>query len=142
TLGYDHTSICGSSSNRNFALGSTTLSGPMFSGVNDLDDAFFDDAPSFRGAFGSTDWSDGWSEWAPQGVNYCGEFRMQDGGDNSLQLKPNPGHNVTYAVFNTEEAEKVEVSVLDKIDGKPIVTPSHSTGKGVQRMSIAVTGLR
>jgi len=36
---------------------------------NTIDDPFFDKV-SFRGAFGSSDWTDGWANWDPQNTNY------------------------------------------------------------------------
>jgi hypothetical protein len=53
-------------SNPNFAVTSgTAASGASFTGL----DSYFQ-AVSYRGAFGSTDWTDGWAEFNPQNKDY------------------------------------------------------------------------
>jgi hypothetical protein len=47
--------------------GAALLSGAEFSGP--LTDGFFDPVP-FRGAFGATDWTAGWTNWDPQHTSY------------------------------------------------------------------------
>lgn len=69
TLGYN-SSFCSnfcSSFTQNFTLGMTTLSSPNFSW--DTGSQF--SHPNYRGAFGSTDWTLGWTDWCPGSHNYC-----------------------------------------------------------------------
>ncbi|MDZ4794290.1 MAG: T9SS C-terminal target domain-containing protein [Bacteroidota bacterium] len=47
------------------AVGSPALSGTSFSGMN----AFFT-STSYRGAFGTTNWTNGWTNWDPQNAAY------------------------------------------------------------------------
>jgi hypothetical protein len=43
------------------------LSGANFDGLPE-----FFDRVEFKGAFGATDWTQGWAEWNPQFANYTG----------------------------------------------------------------------
>jgi hypothetical protein len=45
--------------------GSPALSGTSFTGMN----SFFT-STTFRGAFGTTNWTSGWCNWDPQNANY------------------------------------------------------------------------
>lgn len=69
TLGYN-SSFCAnfcSGFTQNFTLGMTTLSSPNYSW--DAGGQF--SHPNYRGAFGATDWTLGWTDWCPGNRNYC-----------------------------------------------------------------------
>lgn len=69
TLGYN-SSFCSnfcSGFSQNFTLGMTTLSSPNYSW--DTGGQF--SHPTYRGAFGATDWTLGWTDWCPGSHNYC-----------------------------------------------------------------------
>ncbi|MET3876448.1 hypothetical protein [Chitinophaga sp. OAE865] len=69
TLGYN-TSFCSnfcSSFTSNFTLGTTTLASPNYGW--DTGSGFAH--PSYRGAFGATDWTQGWTDWCAQNKIYC-----------------------------------------------------------------------
>lgn len=70
TLGYNATfcsNYCGAGFTQNFVLGATTLSPSNFTW--DTGSAF--SHPTYRGAFGATDFTGGWTQWCPQTVVYC-----------------------------------------------------------------------
>jgi hypothetical protein len=49
--------------------GSALLTGADYT-ATDLTSNFIDKTPAFRGAFGTTDWTDGWANWTPQSTVY------------------------------------------------------------------------
>ncbi|WP_316835020.1 hypothetical protein [Pedobacter nutrimenti] len=70
TLGYDGSfcsNYCAAGFSQNFILGTTSLSAPNYSW--DTSSAF--SQVNYRGAFGSTDFSQGWTGWCPQNTVYC-----------------------------------------------------------------------
>ncbi|MEZ2442770.1 hypothetical protein AB6805_13695 [Chitinophaga sp. RCC_12] len=69
TLGYN-TSFCStfcSGFSQNFTLGTTTLASANYSW--DIGGQF--SHPTYRGAFGATDWLQGWTDWCAQNKVYC-----------------------------------------------------------------------
>jgi len=69
TLGYN-SSFCAnfcSGFTQSFTLDMTTLSSPNYSW--DAGGQF--SHPNYRGAFGATDWTLGWTDWCPGNRNYC-----------------------------------------------------------------------
>jgi len=70
TLGYDSSfcsDFCAAGFSQNFVLGTTTLSSPNFTW--DTGSAF--SHPTYRGAFGSTDFTQSWTNWCAQNTSYC-----------------------------------------------------------------------
>jgi hypothetical protein len=70
TLGYDAAfcdNFCGSGFSSNFVLGTTTLSAPVYTW--DTGSAF--SHVTYRGAFGSTDFTQSWANWCAQSTAYC-----------------------------------------------------------------------
>jgi len=51
------------------ASGSPALTGAAFTNSN-LSDAFFDKTATYKGAFGTTDWTQSWCNWDPQNTKY------------------------------------------------------------------------
>lgn len=147
-LGYN-SSICndGCSSLPGFTLTTNNLRTPDYS-ADDLSDPFFDnsaDGINFRGAFGSTDWTLGWTEWCPQERSYsCNGLRAATSEEvNTLQIVPNPSNSTTYAVFNSKATGKVKLSILDKVTGQPLrVINAEITQAGEQRIAFNVAGLQ
>ena len=122
TLGYDNTSICGGSANPDFSLDlvTTDLDPASFS-PSDLSSGFT--SVGYRGAFGSTDWTDDWTNWAPLTTAYC-ESGLRKASDESGQLRlvPNPAHMQTAAVFTLKTAGVATISVVNNINGKTLFT--------------------
>lgn len=70
TLGYDSSfcgNYCASGFSQNFVLGGTTLLAANFGW--DTTSAFAH--PIYRGAFGSTSWTQGWTDMCSENTNYC-----------------------------------------------------------------------
>ena len=70
SLGYDASfcgNFCAAGFSPNLVLGATSLLAPVYSW--DTGSAFAH--PNYRGAFGSTDWTQGWIAPCPGDVNYC-----------------------------------------------------------------------
>ncbi len=49
-------------------------------GQNSIDNSFFEHV-AYRGAFGSTDWTSGWTNWTPQNTDYPATSVTIDAGD-------------------------------------------------------------
>jgi hypothetical protein len=142
-LGYSST-ICdnGCESTPGFTLGTTIMDGPDFTSP-ELSDSYFDPTANFRGAFGSNDWTIGWTNWCPQSTEYCGEGSRATGSENTLQLVPNPSSSTTYAVFNASVTGSVRISVLDKVSGQALRTvDAQVVTAGAQRIAFNVAGLQ
>lgn len=70
TLGYDASfcdNFCSAMFSSDFTLGTTSLSAPNFGW--DTGNRF--SHPTYRGAFGAADWTQGWTDWCPQDKVYC-----------------------------------------------------------------------
>lgn len=125
-----------------FVLSSNNLGAPDYTS-GDLAAAFFVKTGTFRGAFGGTDWTLGWTNWCPQATVYCngagaGALRTAS----PLQLIPNPSSGVTYAVFTAPKAGQARLAVLDKVTGQPLRSVTVAvTAAGEQRISFDASGL-
>lgn len=138
-------SLCGNfcSTRPNFAVSATTnVNGADFTS-GDLSSGF--DVVSYRGAFGTTDWTADWTAWCPQTVNYnCGTAPARPAANEAKVIfVPNPSNSTTYAVFNAEQTGKVRISILDKVTGKALRTVNSTIeAAGEQRVSFDASGLR
>lgn len=101
------------------------------------------DVVTYRGAFGATDWTIGWTAWCPQTVNYnCGTAPQKPAAP-KVTFVPNPSNSATYAVFNAEQTGKVRISILDKVSGKALRTVNSTIeAAGEQHVSFDASGLR
>lgn len=145
TLGYNNSSMCTSTTNPDFTLGtsSPTMDAPDYTAA-DLSPAFFDEL-AYRGAFGSTDWTNGWTEWDAQNVEYCDEERMgrSNNENGQLRLSPNPAAGRTIAYFETNTDGIVTVSVASALDGKVMIhLPKEQMIAGAHEVTIHTSGLR
>lgn len=69
-LGYNSSfcsNFCSGGFSQNFTLGTTTLASANYS----WDSGSQFSHPSYRGAFGATDWLQGWTDWCAQNKIYC-----------------------------------------------------------------------
>lgn len=89
--------------------GSPVLSGADFSASN-LDDTFFD-VVNFRGAFGGTDWSAGWTNWDPQNAGYTGIETPKT--ISAFNVYPNPMKTSSMLEFSLSESNDVNISITD-----------------------------
>lgn len=89
------------------AAGSPVLTGASFT---DLTDSFFE-VVTYRGAFGTTDWTLGWANWDPNNANYTAinEIKILNG----ISLYPNPMSTQSTLEFNLLEAGNVNIVITD-----------------------------
>ena len=89
------------------AAGSPVLTGASFA---DLTDSFFE-VVTYRGAFGTTDWTLGWAEWNPNNANYTfiNEIKNLTG----IGIYPNPMSSQSTLEFNLLEAGNVNIVITD-----------------------------
>ena len=151
TLGYS-ASICGtySSTPPTLLLGSNTLGSSDFPSGSDLDDAFFTSTSSKHGALNtSTDFTDGWAVWYPQGEEYCSQDANKSahttGVNNvnaatALTIAPNPVSGTTYAEFTSAQSGKVNITIVNSV-GQSVRTISREVSKGKQKLAISTDGL-
>ena len=117
------------------AAGSPVLSGASFA---DLSDPFFE-VVTFRGAFGSTDWTLGWANWDPNNEGYTSinEPAIISG----INVYPNPMSTQSILEFNMPETDNVNI-VITNLSGH-IVSHVMNTqmAAGHHSVEIANTGL-
>jgi hypothetical protein len=94
-------------------------SSPLQSGAafadSKLADAFFDRV-SFRGAFGTTDWTQGWTNWDPQNTPYLTGVNSQRKASDQVQalaVYPNPSNGPATLAFDLRRGATATVRVLD-----------------------------
>jgi len=97
---------------------------------------FFDEV-AFAGAFGNTDWSDGWTNWCPNSFpGNCSAQAPRMGsieeatGVSRLSVYPNPVSGATQVAFSLNEAAEVEISILNinGIEVKKIAKGTYAVG--------------
>lgn len=142
-LGYSNT-IC--SASPSFVLGTTDLPDAQFPGSTDLDDIFFNSGVQKRGAISGTDWT-GWKIWNEAAFTVCPENRMAPtgiknvgNGKTQLSVYPNPTNGIAYVEFNTENAGKVTVDVVNSL-GQVVRSINTNTAKGKQSIEVETGGL-
>lgn len=144
TLGYS-SSYCNSTPD--FLLGMNTLDVADFPLLSELDDNFFSSGIQKRGPLNiSTDWTS-WKIWNAQAFVVCPEERMAPTGianvGNSkaqLSVYPNPTNGIAYVAFNTENAGKVTVDVVNSL-GQVVRSINTNTAKGKQSIEVETGGL-
>jgi len=136
------TDFCMASPNFSLSTIGSDVSLPNFAPA-DLD-AFFDDV-TYRGAFGTTDWTDDWTDWCPGSTNYgCGTAPLRPSADaeTGVIFMPNPTNGTTYAVFTTEQTGTVRVLIMDKVSGKALrTTTAQVADAGQQKVAFNASGL-
>lgn len=125
-----------------FVLSTNNLGAPNYTAA-DLADAFFVKTGAFRGAFGSSDWTAGWTNWCPNATSYCAQGATAAKAAPALQLVPNPSNGTTYAVFNAVQVGKVRLVVTDKVTGAILRTVTAEVkAEGEQRIAFNAAGLQ
>ncbi len=76
-----------------------------------LSNSFFD-AVTFRGAFGSVDWTDGWANWTPESNNYILSVNSINS-ISSLEVFPNPIAENVNVNLNLESTESISIVIND-----------------------------
>ena len=85
-----------------------------FAGINaqNISNPFFDQV-LFRGAFGSTNWTEGWANWDPQNTNYAPANKIIPGGDISQNQVWKNSPLLKKADFTDQD---VNTAFFEKVD--------------------------
>lgn len=117
-------------SNPNFmpSAGSPALTGA----ATPPNDGFFDASGTFVGAFGSVDWTYGWTSWNPRGY-VLGVETIDDNIPASFELAqnfPNPFNPSTSINYHLPENGNVKIAVYDVLGNlvETIVNEFHTAG--------------
>ena len=116
---------------------SIALTGADFTNPN-LADGWFEQV-AFRGAFGTTDWTEGWANWNPQSEAYTGiEVVIEP---SSINIYPNPMNTSSTLELNLLESNEVNISITD-LSGRLIreVLNEHLAA-GMHRISLQLSEL-
>ena len=116
--------------------GSPLLSGADFN--NSRLDANFFQATTYRGAFGSADWTAGWANWDAQNAVYNTNTAVSNLSinNNSVQLSPNPSTGTTTLSYQANNNSTLNIYVTD-LSGKVVKTLfSGDVQKGTQTLNI------
>jgi len=101
--------------------GSPLLSGANFDNPR-LNASFFTPT-TFRGAFGTTDWTASWANWDPVNTSYetntSVENILQIVNSSSLQLLPNPSQGMSVLQFEVVNNSQLTINVSD-LSGKVV----------------------
>lgn len=95
----------------------------------------FFDAVTYRGAFGTTDWTTGWANWTPENNNYILSV------DNlssikGLEVYPNPVAEQVNLNFNMERTESISI-VINDLSGRAVTAASdHVLNAGVNHLTL------
>ncbi|MBP6401983.1 MAG: T9SS type A sorting domain-containing protein [Bacteroidia bacterium] len=95
---------------------SPLLSGADFSASNLLD-PFFEDV-TFRGAFGATDWTSGWTNFDCQNTDYTTGIKENEAVESAI-LFPNPIDASSQLSFELVNASTIDLNIMD-ISGKVV----------------------
>ncbi len=127
-----------------FTISSSDMLEPSYD-PDDLQDGFFTQA-DFRGGIQEDDWTAGWTEWCPFEADYCPELlqrSQKQNGSGKLNIAPNPANGSTYALFETLQTGKVQISILDNVSGQVLRTVNNNVSNtGAQRVEVPVSGLQ
>jgi hypothetical protein len=127
--------------------GSPVLTGAAFTNPK-LGAAYFDQTPTYRGAFGATNWMDGWANFG------CDTSAYTDGigpeinvGMNDIvsditfmEVYPNPAQNETNITFNLIKNNNVSFSISD-LSGKVLIHGTKNTQVGRNQLTINTSTL-
>ena len=91
-------------------MGSSVLFGADFLSTR-LTNTFFD-AVTYRGAFGSIDWTSGWANWTPETNNYILSVNSINS-ISSFEVYPNPVSDVVNVKFNLNKNESITYVIKD-----------------------------
>lgn len=127
--------------------GSPVLTGAAFTNPK-LGAAYFDQTPTYRGAFGATNWMDGWANFG------CDTSAYTDGigpiipeGINNIvnnislmEVYPNPAQNETTIGFNLIQNENVTLTVSD-LSGKVLIHNTKNLQVGRNHLTVNTSSL-
>lgn len=138
-------SYCGSGNRPTFVLTTNNMLPPDFDADALADNFFIKMGIGYRGALGSTDWTENWTDWCPIATDYCPEqlYQRKTVPSGKLNIAPNPAGSTAYALFDVSQTGKAIVNVLDKVSGQVLQSSnSYISAPGAQRITIPVNGLQ
>jgi hypothetical protein len=124
--------------------GSPALTGASFTNTR-LASTFFDKTVTFRGAFGTTNWMDGWSNFRPDTLVYNAPILsalsdLTEAGFKA-QVYPNPTKNFATVELNLEKAMTLDVEVLDLLGRAVKSVKNQKFTEGVNQLPLDLTGV-
>ncbi len=136
------TDIFSDAAKNNFLLkaGSAATNGANFSGL----DAFFTPT-TYRGAFGTDDWTKGWANFDPQNTDYSKPLAIAEiKALYSTKLFPNPTNDDVILELNLTENTNIKVEVLN-LAGQILLSQNIDTQVGTSFFTLPtanfITGL-
>ncbi|WP_118973659.1 T9SS type A sorting domain-containing protein [Taibaiella koreensis] len=99
----------------------------------------------YRGAFGTTDWTAGWTTWCPQNQMFsCGSgFAALAKQAPVVRFAPNPASNTTHAIFEANQLGNAQINVIDQISGQVLkVVNTNIIDLGEQNVTLDINGLK
>ncbi|MCS6992008.1 MAG: T9SS type A sorting domain-containing protein [Chitinophagales bacterium] len=110
---------------------SLLLSGADFTHAA-LSDPFFTQV-TYRGAFGTVNWTEGWAEWNPNNVPYTGI--SESATFTNLRIFPNPAAHSAVIQFSLATQLPVHIFITD-LSGRHITDVIHETMAGGSHQAI------
>jgi hypothetical protein len=92
------------------------LTGASYTASN-LSSTFFDKTGTYRGAFGTTNWMDCWTNFDPQNSPYTSVVNIPNVA--SISIYPNPSNGLTSLNINNDKNVNMNINLLD-INGRVI----------------------
>ncbi|MBL7766042.1 MAG: T9SS type A sorting domain-containing protein [Chitinophagaceae bacterium] len=125
------------------AAGSPVLTGASFTDPKLA--SGFDNTPTYRGAFGTTNWTAGWANFNPDAEPYTDGYYATGVNDlNTLKIDlsivPNPSQAQSSVFFTLKENTSITLEVID-INGKVIATSKENLNKGYNSMKVNTQNL-
>lgn len=127
------------------ATGSPMLSGALFADAKLA--TGFDNTPTYRGAFGTTDWTANWASFTPQtnpylygygaspaAVNHVNETKL------AVDIYPNPATETSTLSFYINTKSNVKIDVVD-IQGHQVQIQNKMCNSGTQQFIIDTRNL-
>lgn len=125
----------------NFALpkaGSAALTGAAFTDTY-LNNAYFTQV-AYRGAFGPTNWLEGWASFTPKSNPYLAPITSKiaelDAQVFGAKIYPNPAQGIANIEFNVEKAMNMQISLVDMLGREVSSTPKRLYTEGVYNTAL------
>lgn len=126
---------------------SPMLTGASFANSKLINPAF-DQTPTFRGAFGATNWTAGWSSFTCDTNSYTDGIgpSITDGLNDVnnkfsvMEVYPNPAQNNVTVAFNFNSNEQVSITVSD-LSGKVLLSETKYMNIGRNEISLNTSNI-
>ncbi len=126
------------------SAGSPALTGASFTNAKLA--SGFDNTPTYRGAFGTTNWLADWTSFSPETNPYeegVGPLSIHNQilQDLQVNLIPNPTQQNTSLAFNVKSSSEVMISILD-INGRIVFETSATAQVGRNNIQLPTSNLQ